>query len=242
MRFGAKSKRSYLLQFCFAFLVFCNCAISIACQSADERFDAKLKKCQAASEKSDFAAAIDCLKIALEQNPDRGVVYFFLAENYKKANEIEKAEEAIKTYTALYPNDALGQESYCQILEEKGETGKALEKCLRAVQIEPENARFWLSAASVQEKNGDAAYAEQSYKKTLSINPKDQGAYLFLGRLYEKNGNLDKAIETYEKLLEMKPEQAEKIEEGVKKLKERRDTEKASKDENKKAERKTNNP
>lgn len=224
MRFGKTENRrsAKLLKFVSASLIFCACAISAACQNADERFDATLKQCVETNHKNlDDGTA--CLEKTLRSNPDRAVVYLFLADNYRQLNEIEKAERAIENYVRAYPLDAAGRESFCRILAEKGDFTNAMAECARAIQNAPKDISIRLTAASVQEKMGKPEDAERTYKDALDINPKDSAALLYLGRLYEKTGDLDRAVETYEKLIERKPDNYQKIEEGVKRLKAQRE-------------------
>lgn len=224
MRFGrtGNNKLSKLLKSCAAALTLSVCITSVACQNADEKFDARLKRCVELGH-NDVNGGIECLEKLLESNPDRAVIYSFLADDYRESGQIGKAEKAIEIFVRSYPNDAAGRESFCRILMEKGDLHDALAECSRAVHIEPKASSPRITAAKVQEKMGDLRAAELSYKNALEINPDDRDVLLYLGSFYERTGQLDEAIRTLERLVELKPENYKKIEEGIKKLKEKRE-------------------
>lgn len=207
-------------------MFFCNfdfsiCLTSVACQTNDESFDAQLKQCVELTH-NDINDGVVCLEKLLESNPDRGIIYSFLADDYRQLGQIDKAEQAIKTFIQSYPLDAAGRESFCKILMKKGDLINAAAECMRAIQLQPKDILIRITTATVQEKMGKLKEAESSYKYALDISPNDKAVLLFLGSFYERAGELDKAIETLEKLVGLKPDNYEKIEEGIKKLKEKR--------------------
>lgn len=193
----------------------------VACQSREQVYDEKLRQCVELSQ-SKLAEGTKCLEALLKINPDRPIVHSFLASNYRRLGELDKAERAIQTFLHSYPLEAFGHESYCEILRDKDDLPQALLECYRANELAPENEKLWLTTADVQEKMGKIGEAELNYKKALKLKPDDHAALLFLGSFYERRGRLDEAISTLERLLELKPENAEKLKAGIEKLKAKR--------------------
>ena len=149
-----------------AALIFCGGSIFVACQTADNRFDASLKQCvEPNSEKPN--EAIGCLNKLPALNPDRGIIYYFLANSYRRLEQFDEAERNIDVFTRNYPNDASGRESFCRILMEKGDLPNALGECVRAVSLQPDNISYRLTTAEVQIKAGDYESAEKTYRDAL---------------------------------------------------------------------------
>lgn len=215
-----RSNRRLSISLVLACIVFLAC--TSACQDGDRKFDEKLKQCVELGWK-EMPKGTACLEDLLKANPNRIVIHSFLANNYLELHQPEKAENSAKIFLDAFPSDALGHESYCRILAEKGKLARAREECARAVQIAPDDVKIWLTTASVQEKAGQTGDAELSYKRALKLNPNDQGALLSLASFYERQGRLDEAIDQIEALLRLSPDNAEKLREGLKKLKDKRD-------------------
>ena len=167
------------LKLLFLLLVFIAGQNFVACQTKDQRADATFNKCQELRDKEKTQEAIVCLEDFVKLNPERGFTYFLLSEDYRKLNQVDKAEKAITYFVALYPLNAGGHESYCRLMEEKGNLSKAFEECSTAISLDNKSSANWITMASVQEKRGDLARAKFSYKNALEIEPKNEAALLF---------------------------------------------------------------
>lgn len=225
MPFGVRENRSFL--FSRTSIVLLNIAVlacMAACQNKEDeerRFQERLGRCVGLNQK-DLSGGTRCFEELLKTNPEKIVVRSFLANNYRELGELGKAEEEIRIFLKAYSSDALGRESYCKILSRKDEFDKALEECLLANQLKPNDGAIWLTTAAVQEKAGKISAAESSYKKALGIDPNDEAALLYLGTFYERQGRLDDAIATLESLLQLNPVNAARIKEGLEKLRAKR--------------------
>jgi tetratricopeptide (TPR) repeat protein len=226
MRIGKiKSKNlSKLLKFNLGILIVFISVGAGSCQTDDERYDAQLKQCVEQGHK-DIKDGVICLENLLKSNPKEGFVYLFLARSYRDLGRLDEAEEAINIFIYAYSKYASGYSVKCEILRDKKDFNGAFLACDRAMSLEPDNSDHKRTIATLWEAQGDIERAEFWYYLALKTNPEDQPALVALGRLYETNGKLDKAIETYEKLLKLDFEFKDKLQEGIKKLKETRELE-----------------
>lgn len=203
-------------------ILFFHCVGAGSCQTREERYDAQLEKCVLQGHE-DIAAGTRCLENLLKTYSDKSFINLFLAENYLELNYLDEAEKTINTFIAQYPKESSGYNVRCQILSDKNNFSEALKSCITAIQLAPEDTSYLRDYASVKEKSGDSLAAEVVYKQILLKNPNDELTIVALGRLYEKADRLDEAIETYEKLLKPGFELKDKVQEGIGKLKLRRE-------------------
>jgi len=80
----------------------------------------------------------------------------------------------------------------------KGETDKAIESYLQAIQLAPnENALTLLGNAYM--KKGQLENAIESFQKAIELNPNNTNLHIQLGKAYIENGQTEKAFESYMK-------------------------------------------
>ena len=143
---------SKLFKVCFVSLILANAATSVACQSREKQFDELFDKCSALSEKQDTEKAVICFEEAVKLNPESYSSYISLAVDYKKLNQLDKAEEVIKKALAIHPKRAGAYQIYGEIFEQKGNLEEALKKHERTVELKPKVGFFRINLAFIQEK------------------------------------------------------------------------------------------
>ncbi len=199
------------------------CVTTGGCQTKEEKYDDHLDSCLEARHGNPPAGLL-CLEELNKKYPKEPLTYIFLARAYRESRQLEKAEKSIDIFNAAFPKYAAGYTVQCEILRDKKEFTDALFACTKAMSLDPENkVDPMMVTASVHEAEGNLKRAEFVYLSVLKIDPQNQFALVSLGRLYETQGELDKAIETYETLLKQDFDLKGKVEEGLKKVKQKRD-------------------
>lgn len=223
MRFTDDNMRK-LLQFGFACFIVCNFVTLAGCQTKEEKFDAIFKNCEELIENKESKKAVICFEEAVKINPKSVASYIYLADEYRKLNQFDKAEEAIKKALLISPERAMAHNTYGLILEEKGDLQGALKEHKQAVKLEPKKDWMWVYLAFAQTRVMDTEGAIESYNQALAINSNDTLSLYFLGKLYEQTGNKNKAIETFEKLFKINSDY-EDVKERLERLKRERELE-----------------
>ncbi len=199
------------------------CVTTGGCQTKEEKYDAQLAAC-AEKVYKERPAELKCFEEMIKSYPENLFVHIFLARAYRESGQLDKAQKSIDIFNAAYPKYAAGYTVQCEILRDKKEFIDALFACTKAMSLDPENkVDPMMVTASVHEAEGNLKRAEFVYLSALKIDPQNQFALVSLGRLYETQGELDKAIETYETLLKQDLDLKGKVEEGLKKVKQKRD-------------------
>ncbi len=234
MRFiKCENKNFYsLLRFALGLWLLFNCVGAGSCQTRQEnysaqtkqeKYDAQIEQCVLQGQK-DVEGGTQCLENLYRSNPDESYITIFLARDYARSGQMDKAEKAINSFISQYPEDSSGYNVRCQIFSDRRNLPAATNDCLTAIRLAPENFDYYRDYATVVAISGNTSAAADLYGYILLKKPGDAPTLVALGRLYEKTNQLDKAIETYEKLLELKDfDLKDKVREGIEKLKQRRE-------------------
>lgn len=144
-----------------------------------------------------FDEAIKYFKMAIAENPQNFLAYFYLSNiylekrMYNEANEIIEASNRIKMSTA--DRDALTREGMVEITE-------------------PDSLKYKEAALADYKKalrmagNGNWLLAIQSLKNAITLDPANELYYVKLGELYSDSQNIDKALDCFDKTLAINPD------------------------------------
>ena len=144
-----------------------------------------------------FDEAIKYLKMAIAENPQNFLAYFYLSNIYLEkrmynvANEIIEASNRIKMSTA--DRDALAREGMVEITETDSLKYK-------------EAALADYKKALRMAGNGNWQPAIQSLKNAIILDPANELYYVKLGELYSDSQNADKALDCFDKALAINPD------------------------------------
>lgn len=156
-----------------------------------------------------------------EYEPALGELDIALAQNFKPALDIYKAQWAICMETKNYdralvavqnamkadPNNPDWYVAFGEISEAKGENAEALDSYQKALAKLPRNADLYYRVAVIQSKlgntDGQASAAEEAIKRNTRFLAE---SYLLLGDAHFKARNYPKAIDAYERALSSKPD------------------------------------
>lgn len=117
--------------------------------------------------------------------------------------------EALETEVAANPNDANLILSLAQAHAERQQPGEALQYCLRAADIEPDNLQIRRHCARYAEWAGDLSESLRQFKRLLELAPGDEEGLLGAARAHGWSGKLGPAADYYKRYLELDPDNPE---------------------------------
>ncbi len=137
---------------------------------------------------SDWKGAAAKYESALQSDPDKAEIFFYLGNSYDNMYKVSRAGEP--------DNDANIQKAieYYQKASERGPNPEIRKLALQ-----------YLVAAYGPEKLNDPAKAEPIVQKMIEVDPGDPANYSYLSKIYEEAGRYDEAEQTLMKARDAKP-------------------------------------
>lgn len=115
---------------------------------------------------------LDELKRKFDENPRR---YFApLANEYRKADDAERAIELCRTYLPQQPTHMSGYIVYGQALYDAGRTDEAAAVFQQALTLDPENIIAQRYLGDIARAKGDRGAAIRWYGKVLELDPRNE--------------------------------------------------------------------
>lgn len=90
------------------------------------------------------------------------------------------------------------------VLQEKGDTIRAMNSYQRATELNPDIIDAWVMLARLHEARGNKI-AERYYKTAISVDRKDANSYRMLADYYARSGRLDEALKSYDEAILRNP-------------------------------------
>ncbi len=115
----------------------------------------------------------------------------------------EAALEAIKKYTADFPDDDMGWTLQGNMLDEMGQLGPARVAHEKALSINADSFQSLTSLGVIFRKEGDYDQATECYEKAIHLNPHYAQAYSSLAIIELKRNNDARALEYARKAFEL---------------------------------------
>jgi tetratricopeptide (TPR) repeat protein len=78
----------------------------------------------------------------------------------------------------------------------------------RAVELNPQNAKYWMDLGAGCDSTGDTACADQAFERARVLSPGSPRIHWFLGNHYLQADRIDEALPVFRHLLEMSPDYA----------------------------------
>jgi predicted Zn-dependent protease len=161
------------------------------------------------AERGEIEPVIRLFKARIEQqHPDAPLMLEALAQAYLRAYRLGDAEDTLKRWLALQPNNVqalLLQGTLCELRQQRGEAASYYRK---AVEMDPllDDARFRLTGSLVELGRGGEALPHLEYlRKRLPDHPDVE---LRLARSKELVGQPAEAVQVLDDLLKRQPENA----------------------------------
>jgi tetratricopeptide (TPR) repeat protein len=153
---------------------------------------------------------------AIELDPQDAVVYFNRGLAYAKLKEYEKAMAAYLEAECHLPSDAAElREQLCNAFVGLGENLRRLGKwedseaaCLRAIELDPENAHGWNGLGLAYRRLKQWEEAEDAYRKSIGLDSKLAYPHNNLGCLYLQRERLEEAKEQFLECIRLLPNDA----------------------------------
>lgn len=116
-------------------------------------------------------------------------------------------ENEMRTAIAGNPDDLVALVSLANLLATRGNDDEAADLYARAIELDPDNARYRLDFALSLARIGALADAEVQYRRVLAANPADDEAWYFLGELYSRWNppRFDDAVDAFERAIAAAP-------------------------------------
>lgn len=117
-----------------------------------------------------------------------------LAEYFNPAeNNLQVAEMA----ASLAPADPLTHWRMAQVEQKRlplDQQAQALAEYEKAINLSPNDYRFWMALGTASEQAGDTAKAERALKQAVTLAPAYAYPHWYLGNLYLRSGRYDEAF------------------------------------------------
>ena len=137
----------------------------------------------------------EVLKLDQKASPE---VYYRIASIHIYKEELDKAEDALKSLIARYPDELTAYLWIIRLLlqEDKiDESDRYYEDLLKhSIALSPDNSELYLYLGEYYLKQGERAKAMDCLKKAANRDILDAEPYFLLGVLYEEQGNPNAAI------------------------------------------------
>lgn len=154
----------------------------------------------------DFESAIECLKNALQHNPENEAVLYELAYCHDLAGADEASISFFRNFTNENPYSSVAWYNLGNVLaklERYKESNEALDL---AIAIDERFSSAWFSKARNLLIGGQYEEAIACYEETLAFDGPQAITYSFIGECYEKMERLEQAVINYDQSIMLDPE------------------------------------
>jgi tetratricopeptide (TPR) repeat protein len=166
----------------------------------------RLGFCRTQLQKHD--AAIAAYLEAQKAQPKDLKVNFSLADAYRKAGQLEKAEEVYNLLAQINPSEA--KSYYTQSLgmyNSAGKFDKAIGPAKKIVELDPKNDMDAYNLALMYFQLKSYNEAIEAFKQVLAIKPDTANAWFQIGGAYFNQKMYKEAVEAYKKFTAMAPDE-----------------------------------
>ena len=170
----------------------------------------------------DWKGAADKYEYALQSDPNKAEIYFFLGNSYdnlykpSRAGEAENSayiQKAIDNYEKAAQNDPSPQMKKLALEylvsaygpEKLNDPSKAEPIVQRMIQLEPNEPANYFVLSKIYEDAGRYEEAEQTLSKARDTRPNDPAVYTTISGFYNRQGDFPKTIEALNKAAELAP-------------------------------------
>ncbi|MEZ6188630.1 MAG: protein kinase [Planctomycetota bacterium] len=155
-------------------------------------------------QREDLAGAIAATERACELEPTPGR-YARLAHALKLDEQLERGIEVLGRALELDPGYALAYANRADLERDLELLEPALADSLRAVELAPEDPRFWETRGRVLANAGHDERAIRAYDRSLELRPDDLSVLHNRGSAKGREGDYAGAVEDYSRVLELAP-------------------------------------
>jgi len=155
------------------------------------------------------------LKLAIEQyerivkiEPNNVDDHLLLGRLYRLNNDLQKAENELKTAVQLDPNSEEAITTLALLYSEEGDTAHALQ-VLSSVPATGRSAKLYSALGTTYEQRKDYKNAIEAYKKAIQLDRDNLDAIRGLAENLLNDGQMDAALDQYKIIADANPEDAQ---------------------------------
>lgn len=155
------------------------------------------------------------LKLAIEQyerivkiEPTNIDDHLLLGRLYRLNNDLQKAENELKTAVQLDPNSEEAITTLALLYSEEGDTAHALQ-VLSSVPATGRSAKLYSALGTTYEQRKDYKNAIEAYKKAIQLDRDNLDAIRGLAENLLNDGQMDSALDQYKVIADANPEDAQ---------------------------------
>lgn len=141
--------------------------------------------------------------------PDSGIPWKFLG--FALARQGKDALEALRSASALLPDDAEAHGNLGNALRARGQTAEALTSHRRAIDLAPDAAEAYNNLGTTLVDLGRMDEAEGNFRRSINLKPDFALAHANLANLLRSLGRLDEAPESYRRAVAAQPNSPETL-------------------------------
>jgi tetratricopeptide (TPR) repeat protein len=155
------------------------------------------------------------LKLAIEQyerivkiEPNNVDDHLLLGRLYRLNNDLQKAENELKTAVQLDPNSEEAITTLALLYSEEGDTAHALQ-VLSSVPATGRSAKLYSALGTTYEQRKDYKNAIEAYKKAIQLDRDNLDAIRGLAENLLNDGQMEAALDQYKIIADANPEDAQ---------------------------------
>ncbi|WP_027715012.1 tetratricopeptide repeat protein [Desulfuromonas sp. TF] len=157
----------------------------------------------------EWEEALSIYRGILSQDPGRIELRVRSADILSRLGRAQEAAQSLEEVAIITPGDADIHFRLSRAHAAAGNPRKALQSCLRASELAPENPEYVRTCAVQASWAGETDLARTLYERLLSLAPEDADALLGRARTRAWTGEVDLSVRDYRAYLEKKPEDRE---------------------------------
>ena len=180
------------------------------------------KEANEAYRAQDWAEAVEKYEYALQQDPDKAEVYFYLGNSYdnrykpSRAGEpdndalMQKAVANYKLASERAPDPAIKKLALQYLVsafgpEKLNDPSQAEPLVKQMIQMEPNSPENYFALSNIYEQAGRFEEAEQALLKAREIQPQNPVVHTTLAGFYNRQGEFDKTMESMHTAADLEP-------------------------------------
>ncbi|MGH9495831.1 MAG: tetratricopeptide repeat protein [Candidatus Sulfotelmatobacter sp.] len=152
--------------------------------------------------------AIDQYEQIVKLDPDSVDDHLLLGRLYRLNNDLQKAENELKTAIKLDPSSEEAVTTLAMLYTDEGDTGHAL-KVLSSVPDTARSAKLYAALGAAYEQRKEFKNAIDAYKHSIVLDRDNLDSIRGLAENYLNDGQLEAALEQYKVIADSNPEDAQ---------------------------------
>jgi tetratricopeptide (TPR) repeat protein len=157
----------------------------------------------------DWEEALAVYREILSKDPERIELRVRSADILSRLGRAQEAAQSLEEVAIITPGDAAIHFRLSRAHAAAGNPRKALQSCLRASELAPENPEYVRTCAVQAAWAGETDLARTLYERLLVLAPGDADALLGRARTRAWTGEVDLSVRDYRSYLEKRPEDRE---------------------------------